>query len=364
MDVNNNDLGTIKVLNDMILPFLDDDTIIPVISNSFRIEQIFQADPELQEMMKKEPVYYDDVGTFEQQLTRQWAEMIKYPMSDGHNLARVAQYRQVEKQDTELPKIEYLKLINDRLLDLAKDDPSFKDKVTDLRSRTQKLIFSETARQLEFPRGFPGGRQDPLELIASLDLSIFITTSYSDFLETALEKVGKTPRTQLCFWNGSTTGINDKHLPDPKFNPTPQNPAVYHLFGMENYRDTVVLSEDDYMNFLITVTEEFDSPDLYPSPLRMALPTARLILLGYNLRDWDFRALFRFLLMARKTARKKKSIAIQLKPHLGNKSYEQSSQNFLEQFFDDHDFTVVWENADDFIYKLSDARNNARSGQS
>lgn len=362
MDANDNN-GTLKVLNDMILPFLDDDTIIPVVSNSFRIEQIFRDDPELREMMKKEPEYLDDMNSVDQQLTRQWAKQINYPMSDAHNLARVAQYRQVEKQDTDLPKIEYFKLVNERLLKLAANDPGYKDKVDELRARTQKLIFSETAQQLDFPRGFPEGRQDPLKLLASLDLSIFVTTSYSDFLETALDAVGKKPRTQLCFWNGSKSGINPEHLPDSKFNPTPQNPAVYHLFGMERYRDTIVLSEDDYMNFLITATEEFDSPDLFPTPLRMALPGARLILLGYNLKDWDFRVLFRFLLMARKTAKKKKSIAIQLKPSLGNKDYEANSQNYLEQFFDEHDFTVVWNNTDDFIYKLSDARNNPGKAQ-
>jgi hypothetical protein len=361
MDVNN-DNGTLKVLNDIVLPFLEDGTVIPVVSNSFRIEQIFQHDPELHEMMKKEPEYYDEVSTLDQQLTKLWAKKINYPMSDDRNLARVAQYRQVEKQDTELPKIEYLKLINDRLLKLSENDPDYKDKVAELRSRTQRLIFSETVRQLEYPRGFPGGGQDPLELLASLDLPIFITTSYSNFLETALEKVGKPPRTQLCFWDGNKAGIDPQHLPDPKFNPTPQNPAVYHLFGLEQYKDTILLSEDDFMNFLITATEEFDSQDLYPTPLRLALPTARLILLGYNLRDWDFRALFRFLLMARKTAKKKKSIAIQLRPVLGNKSYETNSQNYLEQFFGDHDFTVVWTNADDFIYKLIDARNNAGKG--
>jgi len=198
-------------------------------------------------------------------------------------------------------------------------------------------------------------------LLASLDLPIFITTSYSNFLEAKLEKLGKPARTQLCFWDGNKAGINPDHLPDPKFNPTPQNPAVYHLFGLEQHRETIVLSEDDYMNFLISATEGFNSTELFPSPLRLALPSARLILIGYNLRDWDFRALFRFLLMARKTAKKKKSIAIQLKPVLGNKDYERGSETYLKQFFDDYDFTVVWNNPDEFIYNLMDAKKAGKS---
>jgi hypothetical protein len=116
------------------------------------------------------------------------------------------------------------------------------------------------------------------------------------------------------------------------------------------------------MNFLITAAEGFGSTDLFPSPLRDALPTARLILIGYNLRDWDFRALFRFLLMARKKAsKKKKSIAIQLRPILGNLDYQKNSETYLEQFFDDHDFTVVWNNPDEFIYKLIEAKDAGKS---
>ena len=361
MLANDQNDTTLKLLNDIVLPFLEDGTVIPVISNSFRIEQIFQGDLELRELLKKEAKYYDDASTLEQQLTKLWATKINYPMSDDRNLARVAQYRQVEKQDTEIPKIEYLKLINERLLKLAENDSDFKDKVAELRARTQRLVFSETAQQLEYPRGFSPERQDPLELLASLDLPIFITTSYSNFLEAKLEKLGKPARTQLCFWDGNKAGINPDHLPDPKFNPTPQNPAVYHLFGLEQHRETIVLSEDDYMNFLISATEGFNSTELFPSPLRLALPSARLILIGYNLRDWDFRALFRFLLMARKTAKKKKSIAIQLKPVLGNKDYERGSETYLKQFFDDYDFTVVWNNPDEFIYNLMDAKKAGKS---
>ncbi|HUG35278.1 MAG TPA: SIR2 family protein [Anaerolineales bacterium] len=365
MIANDPNEDTLKVLKDIVLPFLQDGTIIPIISNSFRIEQIFQADPELRESLKKEAKYYDDASTLEQQLTKLWSATINYPMSDDRNLARVAQYLQIAKQDTELPKIEYINLINDRLLKLSENDPGYKDKVAELRARihqNQRLIFSETAQKLEYPRGSPAGRPDPLELLASLDLPIFITTSYSNFLEAKLEKLGKPARTQLCFWDGNKVGINPEHLPDPKFNPTPQNPAVYHLFGMEPYMDTIVLSEDDYINFLITAAEGFASQDLYPSPLRLALPTARLILIGYNLREWDFRALFRFLLMARKTAKKKKkSIAIQLRPVLGNQDYQMNSEKYLEQFFDDHDFTVVWNNPDEFIYNLIDAKNAGKS---
>ena len=84
------DGDTIAALNDSVLPFLSGGSIIPVISNSFRIEQIFQVDAELREALKKEAKYYDDASTLEQQLTKLWADKINYPMSDDRNL--VASY--------------------------------------------------------------------------------------------------------------------------------------------------------------------------------------------------------------------------------------------------------------------------------
>jgi hypothetical protein len=362
MNDNENNNPTIDVLKETIVPFIEENTVIPVLSNSLRIEQIFQVDKELRELMKQSPEFYDEVRTYEQQLTKKWAEQIKYPMSDDHNLARVAQYRHIEKNDPDLPKIEYLKFINDRLLKLYENEAGYKDKVAELRARKTRLIFSETAQKLNSPREFPGGREDPLKLLAGLPLSIFITTSYSDFLERALEDSGKVPRTQICFWNGSKVGITPEHLPDPNYNPTPENPAVYHLFGLENNKDTLVISEDDYLNFLMTAAEELNSQDLYPSPLRLALPTARLMLLGYNLRDWDFRALFKFILLTRKTANKKPSIAIQLRPTLENKNYEASSLNFLERFFGEQNFRVAWTGTENFIYQLSDAWDDHEKG--
>ena len=41
-------------LND-IMPFIDEGTVIPIISNSFRIEEIFRNDKELQEQLAASP---------------------------------------------------------------------------------------------------------------------------------------------------------------------------------------------------------------------------------------------------------------------------------------------------------------------
>jgi hypothetical protein len=345
-------------LND-IMPFIEDGTVIPIISNSFRIEEIFRDDDELLAQLSQIPEFYDEVRTIDQQLTKQWAQKIGYPMSDDHNLARVAQYRQIESGDPELAKIEYLKFINDRLLKISENRAGYDDKVNELRTQTQRLLFSDLVQQLDYPQ-FPDGMEDPLRLLAKLPLPIYITTSYSSFLERALEAEDKSPRTQLCFLSSGKSNVKREHQPDPDYEPTVTNPAVYHLFGLENYKNTLVLSEDDYMNFLMNAVEEITSLDLYPSALQQALPESRLLLFGYNLTDWDFRALFRFILRTRKTVTARRSIAIQFRPSLEKKDYEERSLKYLQQYFEGYKFRVIWTSTEKFIYELWDAWNKYR----
>lgn len=339
-----------------IVPFIKRGTVIPIISNSFRIEQIFREDDELVAQLADVPEFYDEIRTIEQQLTKQWANEIRYPMSDNHNLARVAQYRQIESGDPELAKIQYLKFLNDRLLKISGKRAGYESKVKQLSDQSDSLLFADAVQQLDYPN-FPEGMKDPLELLANLPLPIYVTTSYYNFLERALEDAKRPPRTQLCFLSAGKSSVKQKHpefLPDPDYEPTVQNPAVYHLFGLENYSSTLVLSEDDYMNFLINAVEEITSRDLYPSALQLALPESRLILLGYNMRDWDFRSLFRFILRTRKTASFKPSIAIQFKPSLEKKEHWEKMENYLEAYFSPHDFNVIWANAEKFIHELWD----------
>lgn len=343
-------------LSDMI-PFIEDGAVIPIISNSFRIEEIFREDDELVTQLAEVPEFYDEVRTIEQQLTKQWAEKLEYPMSDNHNLARVAQYRQVESGDPELAKIEYLRFLNSRLLKMTEKKEGYEAKVSQIKTQSQRLLFSDAVQQLDYPH-FPDGMKDPLELLANLPLPIYITTSYSNFMERALEEAKRPPRTQLCFLSSGKSSVKREHLPDPDYVPTVDNPAVYHLFGLENYRNTLVLSEDDYMNFLMNAVEEITSLDLYPSALQQALPESRLLLLGYNLRDWDFRTLFRFILRARKSAAARPSIAIQFKPSLEKKDYEEKSLKYLQQYFEGHKFKVIWTNTEKFIYELWDTWEN------
>lgn len=351
------------LLDDMLMSSVSEGTVVPVISNSFRMNAIYQTIGDLNNKIPKEPRSSDEYLTIFEQVTREWAETIEYPLPDDHNLARVAQYFQVrERNDIAQAKTKYLNFLKMYLLDNSQSD-EFQSIIAQLKQRTQERSFTDIVTQLEYPH-FPPSYDDPLRQLACLPLPIYVTTSYYNFMEHALELAGKQPRTQVCSWSGGKAK-RPEHLPDPNFFPTPENPAVYHLFGIENYPSTLVLSEDDHMNFLISVAEDTNTqnPNI-PLRLREALAESRLILLGYNLQDWEFRVLFRFILKFRRSEVSPRStLSIQIKPRPKKVEDEKRSLEYLHRYFDTKQFGVKWTSADHYIQKLVDAWDRYNRGE-
>jgi hypothetical protein len=347
---------------DDIMPFIKKGTVIPIISNSMRIEEIFRDEQSLKERMSDAAVLDDEDLTIDEQLTKEWAREISYPMTDDHNLARVAQFYQVEQKETLLAKTKYLKFLTNYLLDLNEEEEGYKDIVSQLRM--QEASFSEIVQQLDYPR-FPEGFEDSLRVLAKLPLKIYVTTSYYNFIERALEAENKKPRTQVCFWSGGKLSAKPEHSPDPMYEPSDTQPAVYHLFGLEDYPQTIVLSEDDFMNFLISVVEDTNTQSpVVPLRLREGLAESRLLLLGYHVRGWDFRVLFRFILKYRSVDSAPRGMLIQLNPGKKQTGNKEKSVEYLSHYFDKKQFDIDWTNPEKFIQKLWNEWDKYRKGQS
>ena len=347
-----------------IMPFINQGMVIPIINNSFRIEQLFRDQREDSAIQTETSQTDEEERTVEEQLTKEWAEFIEYPMPDVHNLARIAQYFLVEQKDPVQAKAKYIEFLKALLLTIAQDDKDYEDLAKGLKSQTQEHRFSEIVRELDYPR-FPKNTEDPLRLLARLPLQIYITTSYYDFLERALDAEGKTPHSQVCFWNSTGSIVKTQHQLDPSYQPSPTQPAVYHLFGLEDYPQTLVISEDDYMNFLISVVEDTNTQNpIIPLKLRQALAESPLLLLGYQLRDWDFRVLFRFILRYRKEELSPRGMIIQLQPDRKRIENVEKAAQYLSRYLDKKQFDIEWTDTESFIQKLWEEWNKYRLGQS
>lgn len=331
--------------------------VVPVISNSFRIEQIFRDEKSVTEAIPEDPQQYvDEDLTVDQQLTRLWAKDIGYPkiLTDNNNLARVAQYHQVENDGSDVAKEEYLEFLKKTLLNVNENKEGYGEWVKEHKNSVNTMSFSDIAKGVDAPQ-FPDGATDPLLALAQMPFPVYITTSYHDFLERALrsEEAGKkVPRTQVIFWEPGREyddAVEAGHYPDPAFRPTATSPVVYHLYGLENYPGSLVLSEDDYMKFLVSVVSDTDNQrPIVPPKLTSVLSASHLFLMGYHLSDWDFRVLFRFILNYRHGESSKKGVYMQVKP----KKQDEQMLKYLEHYFDMKKFEVEWNSSEDFVQAL------------
>lgn len=101
---------------------------------------------------------------------------------------------------------------------------------------------TEFALLLGYPR-FDRGLDDPLQVLANLPFRVFLTTSPFTFLEAALEKAGKTPRTTVIRWRQSLRDLIDATIDEvPAGRDGRDFPLVCHLFGLDSYSNSLSCS--------------------------------------------------------------------------------------------------------------------------
>ena len=238
-------------------------------------------------------------------VARRWAKEEDYPLEDDWDLPRVAQFVSVN------------------------GDPMWpKEKIC------QEL---RGIGPPDFDR--PG---EPHAVLAELPIPIYVTTNYDDFMVQALQAAGKEPKRDICRWNDSPALQAQRRVLTPAFTPTPANPIVFHLHGHVSVPESIVLTEDDYLDFLVSISSE---PKLLPHQIKKALAGASLLFIGYRLADWDFRVLHRGLVMAGEQSLRRLSVTVQLRP-------TDPEREYLEQYFGALNVRVYWGTAKEFAVDL------------
>ncbi len=342
-----------------LCPRIDAGQLIPIISDDVYYEQIFDIDGD--GILGISAGEINENGwSIEEQLADAWADEIGFPLEGRHKLARVALYNRVVKSsDEHSAKTAYLNWLKQSLLFLAEDDPDIDhEMLAEQQDGLKQSSFADIAVELGYPRPIKG-RPDALTRLAQLKLPIYITTSGYDFLERAILANGRTPHTQICFWGDKPMRyLDESHRPDYDFVPTPENPLVYHLFGLEDYPESMVLTEDDYLDFLAAISkDDYQKEPLLPLYLRQAITQSSLLLLGYQPRDWDFRILFRGLINATPSGLRMVNLAIQMNPD--EQDWVTSADDikrYLQGYFEEKEkqlnFSVKYDTTSTFVEKL------------
>jgi hypothetical protein len=254
-----------------------------------------------------------DVIPLGSQIAQEWARVHSYPLSDNSDLAQVAQF---------------LAVTNDSMWP--------KEEIQDLFDQYPPPEFTA---------------EHPYSILASLPLPIYLTTNYDDFLVRALRMRNKQPVQEFCRW---TSRPSFEAMPqvfdDPEFVPTGEAPLVYHLHGQIDKPASLVLTEDDYVEFLVNMARA----EIIPPLVRATIAENMLLFIGYRLADWSFRVLYRGV-MKTIDASRVKNLTVQLDPRDVAGSPE-AAKKYLEEYFDKLDVRVFWGRAQDFLAELARKR--------
>jgi hypothetical protein len=132
-----------------------------------------------------------------------------------------------------------------------------------------------------------GKRPSPvLRALAELDFPRVITTNYDQLFESALRLAGKDPRISV---------YTPKLEPTRDFpNPTVDSPVVFKIHGDINHEESMVVTEDDYIRFLLRMSNK-EPYDPIPLKLKADLTEWTTLFIGYSLLDYNLRVLFQAL---------------------------------------------------------------------
>ena len=240
-------------------------------------------------------------------IAESWAKEHSYPMEDSYDLGSVAQYLSVIRNDSMWPK----------------------EKVKEFLESRYPNDFSA----IEGSHGF----------LASLPLPVYVTTNYDDFMFRTLQNKQKTPKRVICKWNNGIPNCENLTL-EKGYEGSAQNPILFHLHGVTDVTESMVLTEDDYIDFLVEMSTGNNS--MIPPRIQQALTNSSLLFIGYGMKDWNFRVVFRGLVSKMAQSLRRMSIAVQLSTE------DKGKKDYLDRYFNDMNIRVFWGTAAEFMDEL------------
>jgi len=286
------------------------------------------------------PGLYQGLLPSGQEIASRWAAQYHYPL-DGHcTLPRVAQFVET-KEDPGYPHDLLPQILAEELLEqegVPEGDP--------LRDIGLTKVVARLA-----PRYFERDEDEPHRILAELPFATYVTTNCDSFLSAALHWVGKRPRRESCIWR---TALDDRLVPDEyaHLEGIPEEPLVFHLYGNDQDPSSLVLTEDDYLDFLGAIAADFDL--CIPEKLRAALSESMLLFLGYQVRDLDCRLLFRGLLGRLRSLRRGRIAVLQLEGDQEDSERTAELRNFIRRCCEKQEIKVYWGSVRDFLTELRD----------
>ena len=266
-------------------------------------------------------------------IAARWQVPVSTPSQ--YDLTKVSQYLTVN-QDRRFPRIALANFMSEFILEsgaLAADSPS---------DSSVNGLISAIGRDAR-----ASNANDPYRLLASLPFPLYFTTSWTNLLEDALAEAGRPARVKSFDWDKDR--VDSRPLAVTANDP--DNPLVFRLFGNFDDIDSIVLTEDDYFQYLTN----WALSRRFLRGVLNKLTNANLLLLGFGLDDWDFRVLFRSIQTLGGSLKLDSlaHVAVQLNPE--SETFEpEVVQQYLEDYLGKSNFSIHWGTSAEFLKDLSE----------
>ena len=200
---------------------------------------------------------------------------------------------------------------------------------------------------------------DAHAVLAGLPCRIYVNAHPWGLLRSALIAAGKEPVTEVCRWKRNRRSWPESiYASEPDYEPTIERPLVYHLFGTLEHPETLVLTEDDHLEFMMGVTRDASSLMM---PVRTALADSALLFLGFDLDELAIRVLLA-LVEGQEGAHRLddyEHVAAQVDPPSGAR-LRQRMQEFLQKYVRNNSsppkIDIYWGTVEEFCAELAAAR--------
>lgn len=190
-------------------------------------------------------------------LASSWAAAVDYPGDDRHSLPAVAQYVA-------------------SMIDRARPGEY-------IRERFQSLLDGFVIADLP-------DRHDVYRSLPRYPFPVWLTTNYDDLIRRALFSMNKPPRTGVSLWTPPEVYWDKAKYELADVQPTAKEPIVFHLHGTYEDEASMVITEEDYLEFL----EQMASPEpVLAEQVQRAIATTSLLFVGYSFRDVNLQLVLR-----------------------------------------------------------------------
>ena len=292
------------------------------------------------------------------QIATNWARRWQMPLPHTAtlDLAQVSQYLKVNSSAGRVPT-EITKYLKTQLIERkqnARGEDPFVGVPDELITgdKPEQAILEAGAQARQSPN-------DPYRVIAALDSKIFVTTAWTGLLQDALRARRKEPFTLTFPWSpGFKQWKTDPSHKDwarstSRQEPTIMAPLVYHMFGRLEEPRSLVLTQDDYFDWLTAWTETRNIKEIVPTRVLNAFAANSLLFLGYYLDDWDFRVVFQSIKAFALQPPNNQHIGVQVRPR-GQIVEREAAQRYLDSYFDGDKISIFWMSTASFAEMLRD----------